>query len=51
MQLQREKGMIVTEYNHLTDAELIRLAMSKEKLTPLEQELLTRFSQKVERGF
>jgi hypothetical protein len=42
MQLQREKGMIVTEYNHLTNEELIRLATSKEKLTPLEQELLNR---------
>jgi hypothetical protein len=34
--------MIFTEYHHLTTPELIRLAASKEKPTPLEQELLRR---------
>jgi hypothetical protein len=33
----------MTEFNHYTDQELIRFAQSKEKLTPLEQELLDRF--------
>jgi hypothetical protein len=37
--------MIYTEYNHLLTRELIDLAQAKDKLTPLEQELLRRLMQ------
>jgi hypothetical protein len=38
--------MVWTEHNHLTTEELISLALSREQLTPLERELLTRLMKK-----
>jgi hypothetical protein len=42
--------MIVTQYNHLTTEELIRLALSKEDKGELEKELLARLIKETKRG-
>jgi hypothetical protein len=43
--------MVYTEYHNLTTKELVLLAAAKVKLTPLEQELLNRLIQYVDKGF
>ena len=43
--------MVYTEYHNLTNKELVLLAAAKVKLTPLEQELLNRLTQLVDKEF